>query len=177
MCYALPVFRWLKEQLAGAPASVRGETLYGAVRDALGDDDDVHVRIVGSIAALLLCVAYADSDYDVREEQVLREQLERIHGLDAAGVDAIAAVLREHTALIVGAEGTSYARELLELTDEEVRLELLDVLVDLAAADDVITVAETNQLRTITKALGLGQDAYLAAQARHRDKLAVLKRD
>lgn len=170
------MFGWLKKLANGAPESQRATMLYGAVREALGDDDDVHVRIVGSIAALLLCVAYADSSYDAEEEKVLRAQLSRVHGLDADGVDAIARVLREHTALIIGAEGSSYARELLELTDAEFRLELLDVLVDVAAADDEITVAETNMLRTITRALGLSSEAYLAAQARHRDKLAVLKR-
>lgn len=169
------MFSWLKRDRDAAPESQRATLLYGAVRKALGDDDDVHVRIVGSIAALLLCVAYADSNYDASEEHMLREQLGRIHGLDAAGVDAIARVLREHTALIIGAEGTSYGRELLELTEIDFRLELLDVLVDMAAADEEITVAETNLLRSITKSLGLTQDAYLASQARHRDKLAVLK--
>lgn len=173
----MAMFSWLKRLATGAdaPESERAQVLYGAVRSALSDDDDVHVRIVGSIAALLLCIAYADSNYDETEEAVLRDQLGRIHGLDADGVDAIAKVLRDHCALIIGAEGTSYARELLELTDEPFRLELLDVLVDLAAADDEITVAETNLLRSVTRALGLSQDAYLASQARHRDKLAVLK--
>lgn len=169
------MFGWLKRRSESAPESKRATLLYGAVRESLADDDDVHVRIVGSIAALLLCVAYADSSYHEAEEQVLRRELGRVHGLDAAGVDAIARVLRQHTALIIGAEGTSYARELLELTDEEFRLELLDVLVDVAAADDEITVTETNMLRSITRALGLSTEHYLTAQSRHRDKLAVLK--
>ncbi len=169
------MFSWLKRKLDTAPESQRATVLYGSVRQALPGDDDVHVRIVGSIAALLLCVAYADSDYDESEESLLTEQLSRIHGLDTAGVRAIGEVLREHTALIIGAEGTSYARELLDLTDVPFRLELLDVLVDMAAADDDITVSETNMLRSITRGLGLSQDAYLAAQVRHRDKLAVLK--
>jgi uncharacterized tellurite resistance protein B-like protein len=171
------MFAWLKlgqgEKRAEAQ---RARALYDAVRRALADDDDVHVRIVGSIAALLLCVAYADSDYSDEEEQLLRQSLARLRGLDGGGVDAIAAVLRAHTVAITGAESTSYARELLELTDDEFRLELLDVLMELAAADEVITVSETNMMRAITRALGLSQDAYNAAQARHKDKLAVLSR-
>ena len=35
---------------------------------------------------------------------------------------------------------------------------------------------ETNLLRLTATALGLTQDDYNACQARHRDKLAVLKR-
>lgn len=168
------MFSWLKKD-RGSPESTRARELYQAVGDTLADGDDTHIRIVASVAALLLCVAYADSDYAPEEEQLLRDTLGRIQGLDAFGVEAIAKVLRDHTVIIVSAEASSYARELLELTDDDFRLQLLDVLVDLAAADRVITVAETNMLREITRALGLEQGAYNASQARHRDKLAVLK--
>jgi uncharacterized tellurite resistance protein B-like protein len=170
------VFSWFKKKSVRADRE-NAAALYKAVRTALGDDDDVHVRIVASIAALFTCVAYADTNYDEAEENVTRQVLGRVHGLDAAGVNAIAKVLRADTVRITGAEATTYAREILELTEEEFRLELLDALMDVAAADDVITVSETNILREITRALGLSPDAYLAAQARHRDKLAVLKRD
>lgn len=169
------MFAWLKRKSEPADPA-HAAALYAAVRQALGDRDDVHVRIVASIAALLLCVAYADSDYAAEEETVLRAMLGRLQGLDAAGVDAIAETLRQHNVRIAGAEATSYARELLELGDEPFRLELLDVLIDLAAADDQITVSETNMLRQITQAMGLSQDDYNASQARHRDKLSVLKR-
>jgi tellurite resistance protein len=50
----------------------------------------------------------------------------------------------------------------------------LDVLVDLAAADGELSLAETDLLRRTTAALGLSPDEYLASQARHRDKLKVL---
>ena len=168
------MFSWLSKKKPPADPA-HAAKLYEAVREALDDDDDVHVRIVASIAALLLCVAYADSDYASEEERVLRDVLGRVHGLDAFGVEAIAKVLRDDTVSIAGAEATTYARELLDLTDTDFRSELLDALVDLAAADDEITVSETNMMRQITRALGLPQDLYNTSQARHRDKLAVLK--
>lgn len=170
------MFQWLRQQFVDETVTKRSHILYGAVQEALADKDDVHVRIVGSIAALLLCVAYADSEYEPREEAVLLAQLKRVRGLDEDGVQAIAEVLRNQTALIVGAEASSYARELQELTERDFRRDLLDTLLDLAAADETITVAESNMLRTITKSLGLSHDEYLEAQKRHRDKLAVLKR-
>jgi uncharacterized tellurite resistance protein B-like protein len=177
---AAHMFSWLKLGAEKKPQSVaesrRAQALYRAVEGAIGSEDEVHVRIVASIAALLLCVAYADSDYSEDEEHLLRAHLARIRGLDEDGVEAIAAVLRVQTVQITGAESGSYARELLELTEEPFRRELLEVLTDLAAADAVITVAETNMMRGITRALGLPQEAYNAAQGRHRDKLAVLSR-
>ncbi len=168
------MFSWLfGKDPPGDPEHARA--LYHEVRRALGNDDDVQVRIVASIAALCGCVAYADLEVEPREEQVIRATLTRIQGLDAAGVAAIAEVLRNDVVRIAGAEASTYARELLDLTDDTFRRELLDVLVDIAAADDEITVAETNMLRGIAKALGLSAAAYNQAQARHRDKLAVLK--
>ena len=169
------MFAWLKLDKS-ARGRDNARVLYEAVREALHDSDDVHVRIVGSIAALLLCVAYADSEYHPTEEALLRKTLAQIRGLDAAGVDAIAEVLRAHTVLITAAEASSYGRELLELSDDDFRLALLDVLVDVAAADGEISAAETNVLRTAARSLGLSQAAYNASQARHRDKLSVLKR-
>jgi uncharacterized tellurite resistance protein B-like protein len=171
------MFGWFKRKEETADRG-KAAALYEAVRTALGEDpqkDDEHVRIVASVAAVLLCVAYADLDYSADEEEVLRATLSRVNGLDAAGVGAILRVLREHTVMIASVESTTYARELLELTAEDFRLELLDVLVDLAAADEHITVAETNMMRSVVRALGLSQAQYNASQARHRDKLSVLK--
>lgn len=168
------MFGFLKRKQTAADRG-RAEALYAAVRAASSDTDDEHLRIVASVAALLLCVAYADLDYASEEEEVLRATLERVHGLDGDGVQAILRVLRDHAVIIASGEATTYARELLELTEEDFRAELLDVLVDLAAADDTISVAETNMLRTVARALGLSQAQYNASQARHRDKLAVLK--
>jgi uncharacterized tellurite resistance protein B-like protein len=158
-----------------APASQRAVVLHATVRQALPNADDVTVRIVASTAALLLCVAYADLDYTIDEEEVLCEMLSQVRGLSEADVTVIAHVLREHTVSIASAESTAYARELLDLTETDFRLKVLDVLVDVAAADDEICVNETNMLRSIAKALGLSQEEYNASQARHRDKLAVLK--
>jgi len=92
------------------------------------------------------------------------------------GVSAICKVLREHVVEISTVEIPRYARALLELGDEELRREVLGALVDLAAADESISLAETNLLRQITKSLGLSQQDYLEAQQQHRQHLDALKR-
>jgi uncharacterized tellurite resistance protein B-like protein len=53
-------------------------------------------------------------------------------------------------------------------------VELLDMLMDLAAADLVVSMDETNLLRRLAKLLALSDQDYLASQARHRDRLSVL---
>lgn len=169
------MFSWLRRSASPNDPQQAAE-LYGVVRSQLNDSDEESVTIVASVAAVLLCIAYADCDYDSHEEAVVRLTLERVHGIDAAGVSAIMTVLNSHTVRITGAEASTYARELLSLTEEDFRIELLDMLLLVAAADGAITVTETNILRDVTKAMGLSPAHYLEAQSTHRDKLAVLKK-
>jgi uncharacterized tellurite resistance protein B-like protein len=167
------MLRWLAEKITSA-ASEEGTPLERVVRAQMGDAEGA--RIVAAIAGLLGTVAYADRQYAAVEEQRIRQELDRVHGLTAAGVEAICAVLREHIVEISTVEAPLYARELLTLADRDLRLEVLEALVDLAAADDEITVAETNMLRLTATALGLTQQDYNTAQSRHRDKLKVLRK-
>jgi uncharacterized tellurite resistance protein B-like protein len=168
------MLRWLAEKIASA-SPPGGTTLERTVRAEMSGDDDEGTRIVAAITGLLGSVAYADRHYSAAEEARIREQLARVQGLTTTGVDAICVVLREHIVDISTVEAPVHARELLDLADRDLRLEVLDALVDLAAADDEITVPETNVLRLTATALGLTQADYNASQARHRDKLKVLR--
>jgi len=167
-------FEWLNT--LGAASPTVGTRLEEAVTAALPEADDDTRRLVVAVAGLLATVAYADRDYAPVEEARIVQELRRIQGLDENGVAAIRTVLREHIRIIATVEAPIYARELRTLADQDFRREVLDALVDIAAADDEITVAETNVLRTTATALGLSQGDYNTSQARHRDKLRILKR-
>jgi uncharacterized tellurite resistance protein B-like protein len=169
------MLRWLIDQVSLASPD-KGTALGRAVREQLAGTDEESARIVAAIAGLLGTVAYADRNYAPVEEERIREQLGRVRGLTASGVDSICRVLREHIVDISTIEAPVYARELLDLADRELRLEVLDALVDLAAADDEITVSETNVLRLTATALGLTQSDYNASQSRYREKLKVLQK-
>jgi uncharacterized tellurite resistance protein B-like protein len=168
-------FRWLAGK-ANARAPHDATALELVVRKHMAGADDETVRIVAAMAGLFGAVAYADCNYAQVEEQRVRLELGRVEGLTAHGVDAICAALRERVGEIAAVEAPVHARNLLDMADRDLRLHVLDALVDIAAADDEITVAETNTLRLTAQALGLSQADYNASQARHRDKLAVLRK-
>jgi len=146
-----------------------------AVREHLPKASDETQRIVTAIAGLLGCVAFADHEYSEIEKRKVREELSRIHDLEKSAVDAICHVLAERLHEITTVQSHLWTRELRQLASIELRVEVLDVLVDLAAADDHVSLSETDAMRRIAAALGLSREDYNAAQARHRDKLAVLK--
>jgi len=151
------------------------EQIEAEVREHLPEADDETVRVVTAITGLLGVVAYADRDYSDAEEERVRRELSRIQGMTDAGIEAIADALRHHILEVATVQMPRYCRALVELADRELRAEVLEVLVDVAAADGVVSSSETVLLRQVTTALGLTQDDYNRAQSRHRDRLAVLK--
>jgi uncharacterized tellurite resistance protein B-like protein len=167
--------RWLKgetprEELSG------GGALQASIERELPGTDAETIAVVCSIAGLLGIVAYADRSYSEAEEARVRQELSRVHGMTESGIEAICNTLRAHIIEISAVQMPRYTRALRELGDDELRREVLGALIDLAAADSSINLAETNLLRQITKSLGLSQQDYVELQERHRQHLASLKR-
>src|SRR5262245_7408851 len=105
---------WAKKRTAD-PA----RPLLATVTRELPGADEETVRIVAAIAGLLVHVAYADHHYSAEEESRVREELGRVHGLSATGVDAICTVLRAHISEIAAVEAPWHARALRDLADRE----------------------------------------------------------
>jgi uncharacterized tellurite resistance protein B-like protein len=151
------------------------EVLTRAVAEQLPDADEDTRTLVVSVCGLIAAVVFVDRQYKDAEEAHVRRVLSSIGGLTSAGVDAICHVLRTHITDLATLNPQQHTRALRDDTDVEFRREILDILVDLAAADDALTLIETDLLRRTTTALGLEQDDYVHAQARHRDKVKLLK--
>jgi uncharacterized tellurite resistance protein B-like protein len=149
--------------------------LLDTVRTHMHGADDETVRIVVSVAGLLACVAYADREYSEPEQQKVKSELARVRGLSDTGIAEICAILKGNIFELTNAAEQAYLRDLRELTDYEMRIDVLDVLLSLAAADENVSVTETNFLRRAATLLGISADDYNEIQARYRDKLSVLK--
>lgn len=150
--------------------------LRNAVQSHLPEADPVTIRIVTAITGLLGAVSYADLVLKPDEEDHIRQVLSRVNGLDPHAVESLLNVVRAEAPEASQIHMHQLARELRELTERELRLEVLDSLVDLAAADNDLNFEETRYLRQVTSALGLDPDDYNTSQQRHRDKLSVLRK-
>lgn len=146
-----------------------------AVASNMSDADDGTIAILGALAGLLAQVAHADNTLDEAELEEIRGQLARIDGLSGEGVVAVLALLRSHGKALFSEGTQSYTRVLYEQCAREMRLEVLDLLMDVAAADGSVSMDETHLIRRICTALGLSDADYLASQTRYRDHLSVLK--
>jgi uncharacterized tellurite resistance protein B-like protein len=149
------------------------EQLRQEVRAQLADADEETVALVVAVAGLMATVVYADRSYGPEEQAATQAALGRVSGLSAAGASAIGSVLEQHVRDIASINPQAFSRELRENADVELRREVLDLLVDLGAADGHLSLDETNLLRRTTTSLGLSQDDYVISQSRHRDKLKL----
>jgi uncharacterized tellurite resistance protein B-like protein len=163
-----------KKEYEDLPPHAR-ERLAEIVEQYLAHADDATRRIVTAVAGLLAKVAYADGHYSVEEEASIQKELSRVHGLSQAGVDAICGLLADQISHVALLGDHDWTRDLRDLAERELRLEILEVLVEMAVADQVLKHEEQTELRRLTKALNLTQDEYNAIQAAHRDKLSTLR--
>ena len=156
-------------------ASSGTDVLRELVRSELPDLDEDSARILISVAGLLASVAYADREYGAAEQAFVRSALSRLDGVTESGVDAICGVLQQHGQTIAVQNPQAFTRELRERVEVPLRLEVLEVLLELAAVDGELRLAETDLLRRTAAALGLSSADYQQLQERHRDRLSVLR--
>lgn len=151
------------------------ELLHRVVRHVLPQADTDTVSIVAACAGLLAGVAYADRDFSSQEAREIERLLGSVEGIGPGGTQAIVLALEQHRVELSSVHSIRFARTLKELGTRELRLHVLDMLVSLAATDDSISQSEVNNLRQVTRALGLEQDDYNRVQSQHRLKLRTLR--
>jgi uncharacterized tellurite resistance protein B-like protein len=134
------------------------------------------IAIVSACAGLIACVAYADRELSAAESQKAEQLLASVDGIGPSGARAIVSAIMAHVVELSSVHAVRFARTLNDLADRDLRLHIIAMLLELAAADDELAQAEVNTLRQVTRALGLSQDDYNRLQAEHRQKLAALRR-
>jgi len=168
------VLSWFKPNKPESSAA-EDQALLRAVHEVMPQADQDTLHVVAASAGLLACVAFADRDYSATEETRIRELLTTIEGLDVDGASAILLVLRAHARAYSTVQATRFCRTLRQLGDRDLRVHVLELLVEVAAADHEISHNEVTVLRQLTTALGLEQRDYNAAQEKHRAKIAALR--
>lgn len=168
------LFKWLFGDAQNRTPTASDE-LRRLVAHSMPDADAQQAALIGALAGLLATVAYADRKYTGAEREQISDALTRVHQLDPGALGAIEELLAEQVTELAHEPLQTYTRVLYEGMEREGRLEVLEVLMDLAAADEVLSMDETNLLRRIATAIGLSDQEYNASQERHRQRLSVLK--
>lgn len=131
---------------------------------------------VASFAYVLARVANADLRIDESESLTMERVVADTSGLGPAEAALVVEIAKSQARLSGGTENYTVTREFRSVSTREQRLQLLDCLYAVAAADDTVTTLESAEIAAIADELGLTQQDVAAVRSTYRDKLGVLKK-
>ena len=118
------------------------------------------------LGGLMGIVAQADGEIDPRELEEIRRQLQARGQFETESLEILVSIIEEESV-----RGLGRARLIAEYTRNigfEERVEVLDLLFAVAAANGSLTYAELEELRGISSGLGLSHRQYIDAKLRSR---------
>ncbi|MDG2039298.1 MAG: TerB family tellurite resistance protein [Ilumatobacter sp.] len=162
-------------QATSQPASSPATDTVQRIVSELEALEATQARYLAAFAYVLSRVANADSTICVNETEAMREIVQKLGHLSEAQALLVVEIAKSHTRLLGGTENYLVTREFRDVATETQRLELLDCLFAVAAADGAICSIEESQTAQIAKELGFTQSEYAAALAGHAEHRSVLK--
>ena len=120
------------------------------------------------LGGLMGIVAQSDGEIDPRELEEIRVQLRMRKSFDPESLEILMTIIEEES--VRGLDRAILISEYVANTTFDERVELLDLLFAVAAADRVLTFTELEELRGISAALGLSHRQYIDAKLRARAK-------
>ncbi|MDP6933623.1 MAG: TerB family tellurite resistance protein [Myxococcota bacterium] len=132
-------------------------------------------RYLAAYAYVLARVAYADEDLHPEELNRIGTVLAERGGLGEDQASLVADLASSESADRGGTQDYVVTRLLARIATKEQRVEILDGLLAVAAADGTIEVSEEDEVRQIARQLGFHDSQYLDALAHYRDLRSVLR--
>lgn len=159
----------------GAKASPADTDTVRKIVQALDRLEPAQARFLAAFAYLLGRVAYADHHISEEETRKMEHILsERAHLPEEQAILAVH-MAKTQNRLFGGTENFLVSREFGKIAGREEKMELLECLYAVCAADHSISVVEDNEIRKISRELSLGHEDFIAVRMHYREHLAVLK--
>ncbi len=132
-------------------------------------------RFLASFAYVLARIAHADLDIDDTEIAEMERIVRRIAHLSEPEAALVVQIAKSQAQHLGGTENYVVTREFRELASKEQRVELLQCIYAVAAADGSISGEETTEIQAIAEELGFTRPEANALRSAYRDKLSVLQ--
>jgi uncharacterized tellurite resistance protein B-like protein len=146
------------------------------IAEALDQMEPERARYISGFAYVLSRVARADLNISEVESREMERIVAREGGLPEAQAILVVQIAKTQQKLFGSTEDFLVTREFNKIAAREQKLELLDCLFAVAAADGVVSVAEDESIREVARELTLEHPDFIAARSRYREFLAVLKK-
>jgi uncharacterized tellurite resistance protein B-like protein len=169
------VLDWLGIGKPDADPSGSDSSAVRRIAGALANMDPARARYLATFAYLLGRIANADHVVTDDEHRAMRTIVAEEGGLDDEQAGVVASLAGDESLARRGTDDFQVAQEFAELASEEQKVALLRCLFAVSASDEAVVTSEDNEVRRIAVQLKIPHDAFVAARAAVRDKLAVLR--
>ena len=132
---------------------------------------------IASVAGLLARVAYVDLNIEDSEKLNIQQSIEKWFNSDQSYAKKITDLTCEETKTLAGTENHLYANYLRDCLTKDQRYSVLLMLFSVAASDGEADNLESEEIRVITKGLGLEHQHFISARASVKEYLVSLKND
>lgn len=143
--------------------------------DELEAMDPAKARYVAAFAYILGRVANADLDISKSETRKMETIVQQLGHLSEDQAVLAVQIAKSQHRLLGGTENYLVTREFVQISSAEQRIELLDCLFAVSAADESISGVEESQIRQIASELGFSHRQFVEARATYSEHREVLK--
>lgn len=145
------------------------------VVEALDQMEPTRARFIAAFGYILGRVANADLKITPEETRAMERIIMEKGRLPEDQALIVVQTAKTRTQLFGGTENFLVTREFSRIASREEKMQLLDCLFAVAAAEGGISTTEDNEIRQITNELGLGHPDFIAVRSRWKDQLSVFK--
>jgi len=143
---------------------------------ALDELDTDRARYIATFAYVLGRVAHADLDISEAETLAMERIVVDRGGLPPAQAVIAVQIAKSQNRLFGGTEDFLVTREFNDIADRAQKLQLLDCLYAVSAADDEVSTVEDNEITKIASQLRLERNDLISARESYAQYLSVLKK-
>jgi uncharacterized tellurite resistance protein B-like protein len=147
-----------------------------AITAELGTLEPARAQFFAAFACVLARVAGADLRIDASEVEAMESTLVETAGVSTQEAGLVVRIANAHMEELGGTENFLVTREFRKLSSQAERGQLLHCLFAVAAADDLISGDESNEIMNIAQELGLSKEEALGIRIRFRDKLGEFRK-
>lgn len=169
---------WLKFLGLSAPQSAQTDNRTETVRkitQALDQIEPQRAKFLAAFAYLLARAARADLRIS-SEETAMMERIVMEHGnLPEEQAVLVVQIAKSQNMLFGGTENYLVSREFKEIAEYSERMNLVDCLFAVAAAEHSISTVEDNEISQIADELRIEHRDFIAVRQKYRDCLAVFQ--
>ena len=174
----MPILDYLG--LTGTADAVRGNASpeADAIRHIVGELEALpedRARYLAAFAYVLGRAAHADSHVSAEETRKMEEIVRFLGHLPEPQAVLVVEMAKHQVRLFGGAQNYLVTRRFRDLSTSEQRIELLECVFAVSAADASISVVEESEARRISKELGLDHEEFVRARAAYVEHLEALR--